>query len=85
MEDVFELKTADEEEQEENELFEVEALGGVRLVSTVHVMIFIFFASFILIHVYLGSLGHTASAHFKAMVTGYEEELEEAPPAARAG
>ena len=63
----------------------VEALGGVRVVSTIHVLIFIFFASFILIHVYLGSLGHTASAHFKAMVTGYEEELEEAPPAAQAG
>ena len=63
----------------------VEAFGGVRVVSTVHVLIFIFFASFILIHVYLGSLGHTASAHFKAMMTGYEEELEEAPPAARAG
>ena len=63
----------------------VEAMGGVRVVSTVHVLIFIFFASFILIHVYLGSLGHTASAHFKAMMTGYEEELEEAPPAARAG
>ncbi len=63
----------------------VEALGGVRVVSTVHVLIFIFFASFILIHVYLGSLGHTASAHFKAMMTGYEEELEEAPPAAQAG
>jgi len=63
----------------------VEALGGVRVVSTVHVLVFIFFASFILIHVYLGSLGHTASAHFKAMVTGYEEEMEEAPPAAKAG
>ena len=57
----------------------------MRVVSTIHVLIFIFFASFILIHVYLGSLGHTASAHFKAMVTGYEEETEEAPPAARAG
>jgi len=63
----------------------VEALGGVRVVSTIHVLIFIFFASFILVHVYLGSLGHTASAHFKAMMTGYEEEFEEAPPAARAG
>lgn len=60
----------------------VETLGGVRVVSTIHVLIFIFFASFILIHVYLGSLGHTASAHFKAMVTGYEEEMEAAPPAA---
>jgi hypothetical protein len=25
-------------------------------------------------HVYMSSLGHTPSAHFKAMVTGYEDE-----------
>jgi thiosulfate reductase cytochrome b subunit len=37
------------------------------------VLLFIFFSSFIFIHVYLSSLGHTPSAHFKAMWTGYEE------------
>jgi thiosulfate reductase cytochrome b subunit len=51
----------------------VEALGGVRVVDTVHVLLFIFFCGFIIIHVYLSSLGHTRSAHFKAMLTGYEE------------
>ena len=51
----------------------VELLGGVRVVDTVHVLIFIFFSGFIFIHVYLASLGHTTSAHFKAMWTGYEE------------
>jgi thiosulfate reductase cytochrome b subunit len=55
-------------------------LGGVRVVANVHVALFIFFTAFIFGHVYLGSLGHTASAHFKAMFTGYEE-VEEAPPA----
>ena len=53
-------------------------LGGLRLVDTVHVLIFIFFTSFLFVHVYLGSLGHTPSAHFKAMFTGYEE-IEEEP------
>ena len=56
----------------------VEFLGGVRVIATVHVLLFIFFSAFIFGHVYLASLGHTASAHFKAMLTGYEE-VEDAP------
>lgn len=56
----------------------VEALGGVRVVATVHVLLFIFFFAFIFVHVYLSSLGHTPSAHFKAMITGYEEVEDEA-------
>lgn len=51
----------------------VELLGGVRVVATIHVVLFIFFFAFIFGHVYLASLGHTASAHFKAMITGYED------------
>ncbi len=57
-------------------------LGGVRVVATIHVALFIFFTAFIFGHVYLASLGHTASAHFKAMLTGYEEIEERAPGAA---
>jgi len=57
---------------------QVEFLGGVRVVDTVHVLIFVFFAGFIFIHPYLASLGHTPTAHFKAMFTGYEE-IEEEP------
>ncbi len=57
----------------------VELFGGLRVVDTVHVLIFIFFAFFIFLHVYLGSLGHTVSAHYKAMfLTGYEEVEDEA-------
>ena len=56
----------------------VEFFGGVRVVDTVHVLLFIFFTAFIFIHPYLASLGHTPSAHFKAMISGYEE-VEEAP------
>jgi thiosulfate reductase cytochrome b subunit len=55
----------------------VEFLGGVRVVDTVHVLCFIFFVGFILVHPYLASLGHTPSAHFKAMITGYEDVEEE--------
>ena len=55
----------------------VELLGGVRVVDTVHVLIFIFFTAFIFIHPYLASLGHTPTAHFKAMFTGYEDAEDE--------
>ncbi len=55
----------------------VEALGGVRVVDTVNVLLFIVFCGFIIVHVYLASLGHTASAHFKAMITGYEDVEDE--------
>ncbi len=55
----------------------VEALGGVRVVDTVHVLLFIVFSGFLIVHVYLASLGHTPSAHFKAMITGYEEVEDE--------
>jgi thiosulfate reductase cytochrome b subunit len=56
----------------------VAALGGVRTVDTVHMLLFIFFAAFLPVHAYLATLGHTPLAHFKAMFTGYEEELEHA-------
>jgi thiosulfate reductase cytochrome b subunit len=59
----------------------VERLGGVRVVDTVHVLLFIFFCGFIIVHVYLASLGHTPSAHFKAMITGYED-VDDEPHAA---
>jgi thiosulfate reductase cytochrome b subunit len=58
----------------------VNFFGGVRVVDTVHVLAFIFFVFFIFIHPYLASLGHTPTAHYKAMFTGYEEIDDEAAP-----
>ena len=55
----------------------VNMLGGVRVVDTIHVLIFIFFVSFIFIHAYMGALGKTPSAHFKEMLTGYEADAED--------
>ena len=55
----------------------IELVGGVRVVSTVHVLIFIFFVFYLFFHPYLATLGHTPGAHIKAMVTGYEEVEEE--------
>ena len=63
----------------------VNLFGGVRVVATVHVFLFIFFTAFILVHPYLASLGHTPLAHFKAMITGYEEVEEPAGGGAAGG
>ena len=60
----------------------VQLIGGVRVVDTLHVLTFIFFTGFIFVHPYLASLGHTRSAHFKAMISGYEEVADGAAPPA---
>lgn len=53
-------------------------LGGIKIVDTAHVFLTLFFTSFLFVHVYLATLGHTWATHIKAMFTGYEEEPEKA-------
>jgi len=55
-------------------------LGGIKVVATIHVLLFFFFAAFLMVHCYLATLGHTPLAHFKAMFTGYEEHHTHLPP-----
>ena len=55
---------------------QVNFLGGVRVVDTVHVLGWIFLVFFICIHPYLATLGQTPTTHIKAMFTGYEEHDE---------
>ncbi|MGA9572637.1 MAG: cytochrome b/b6 domain-containing protein [Lysobacterales bacterium] len=52
----------------------IDLLGGLGVINTVHVLIYIFFVSFTMIHAYMGALGHTPVTHFREMFTGYEEE-----------
>jgi thiosulfate reductase cytochrome b subunit len=52
----------------------IELLGGLEVINTVHVLIYIFFISFTMIHAYMGALGHTPATHFREMFTGFEEE-----------
>lgn len=59
----------------------IDMVGGVRVVDTVHVLIFIFFVFYMFFHPYLATLGHTPTAHIKAMITGYEDEHHEQTPA----
>ena len=51
----------------------IDMSGGLKIVDTIHVLLFLFFTSFLFVHVYLATLGHTATEHIKAMFTGYEE------------
>jgi len=55
----------------------VEWLGGVRVVDTVHVLVFIIVVFYIPFHAYLAALGRTPLEHYKAMFTGYEEVEDE--------
>ncbi len=52
----------------------IEFLGGIKVIDTVHVLIYIFFISFTMVHAYMGALGRTPATHFREMFTGYEEE-----------
>ncbi|MGO9772292.1 MAG: cytochrome b/b6 domain-containing protein [Roseiarcus sp.] len=56
---------------------QVDFFGGVRVIDTVHVLIFIVIVFYLFVHVYLSTLGHTRLAHFKAMLTGYDDVEED--------
>lgn len=58
----------------------VDMLGGVRVVATVHGLMFVVFVGFLLMHLYLITLGHSRFAHIKAMITGYEEIHDKPKP-----
>lgn len=49
-------------------------MGGIQVVVIIHVLIYIFFISFTMVHAYMGALGKTPATHFREMFTGYEEE-----------
>jgi len=51
----------------------IAALGGVRVLDAFHIIIAYVVAAFLIMHVYLSTLGHTFLSHFKAMIVGYEE------------
>jgi len=51
----------------------INLLGGIKLLDTVHVLLFFFFTSYLFLHCYLATLGKTPFARFKAMFTGYDQ------------
>jgi thiosulfate reductase cytochrome b subunit len=52
----------------------VEAMGGLRVLDAIHVVAAYVFLLYLLVHLYMATMGHTVLSHFKAMIVGYEEE-----------
>ena len=48
-------------------------LGGLPFLAPVHTLLAWLFASFIVMHIYLTTTGHTATANMRAMVIGWDE------------
>jgi thiosulfate reductase cytochrome b subunit len=51
----------------------VQAIGGLPILAMIHTLGAWLFASFVVMHVYLTTTGHTPLANLKAMVLGYED------------
>ena len=52
----------------------IAAIGGIRILDAVHVTVAYFFVIYLIVHVYMSTLGKTPFTHIKSMITGYEEE-----------
>jgi thiosulfate reductase cytochrome b subunit len=57
---------------------QMQFFGGTGVIDTVHVVLFVFFIAYILVHIPLGALGNRPFAHYKAMFTGFED-MEQKP------
>jgi thiosulfate reductase cytochrome b subunit len=55
----------------------IDLVGGIKVLVSIHFLLACGFCSFIFVHIYLATLGHTPLAHFKAMWYGWEEREEE--------
>jgi thiosulfate reductase cytochrome b subunit len=52
----------------------ISTIGGIRTLDAIHVTLAYLFAAYLLVHIYMSTVGHTPLTHVKAMFTGYEEE-----------
>jgi thiosulfate reductase cytochrome b subunit len=48
-------------------------IGGVRILDAIHVSTGYAFLLYLIVHLYMSTLGHRITAHTKAMFTGFEE------------
>ena len=56
----------------------IDLAGGIKTISSLHLLLTIFFSAFLFVHIYLTTLGRTPLEHIRAMFTGYEEGPDEA-------
>jgi len=52
----------------------------VGVLDALHVMGAYVFALYLVVHIYMATLGRTAASHIRAMIVGYEEEPDEPAP-----
>ncbi len=52
-------------------------LNAMKGLDAIHVIVAYIFALYLIVHIYMATLGRTASSHIKAMIVGYEEEPDE--------
>jgi thiosulfate reductase cytochrome b subunit len=55
----------------------VNFIGGARVLDAVHVATGYAFLLYLIVHLYMATLGYRLLSHIKAMITGYGEEPEE--------
>ncbi len=52
----------------------IDILGGVRVLDAVHVTFGYFFLIYLVVHIYMATLGEKPYTHIRSMITGYENE-----------
>jgi len=55
----------------------INCIGGVRALDAVHVATGYVFLLYLIVHLYMATLGYRLLSHIKAIITGYGEEPEE--------
>jgi thiosulfate reductase cytochrome b subunit len=58
----------------------IDRLGGIRLLDALHVAASYLFLLYLIVHLYMCTMGHHLFDHVKAMILGFEEIAEESPP-----
>lgn len=52
-------------------------IGGIRILDAIHVATGYAFVLYLIVHLYMSTLGYRVISHIKAMITGYGEEHDE--------
>ncbi len=52
----------------------IDLMYGIRVLDALHVIAAYIFLLYLVVHMYMSTLGHNIFAHTKAMIVGYEEE-----------
>jgi len=55
----------------------INIIGGVRILDAIHVATGYAFLLYLIVHLYMATLGYRVISHIKAMITGYGEEHDE--------